>query len=142
MWLQGQQTLIRTAFHPLWRSYGHIFWGCFICKKCTNVRLSLLYFIQVVFEAEVRDGPNVAVAIDDISFLNCDLSNNPFPVGSTPFPGTTRAPCPIATDFQCGDGQCIPGDQLCDFITQCVNQMDELYCGKGHRSKVKYDYIH
>eukprot|EP00057_Strongylocentrotus_purpuratus_P018004 XP_011672478.1 PREDICTED: MAM and LDL-receptor class A domain-containing protein 1-like [Strongylocentrotus purpuratus] len=84
---------------------------------------------QVIIEAATGSGPDGAIAIDDISFSNCDLSDDPLPVGTTDPPPTTLAPCPVASDYQCGDGQCIPQDQVCDFITQCVSGRDERNCG-------------
>ena len=96
-----------------------------------------MHSTQVVFEAEVRDGPNAAVAIDDISFVGCDLSNNPsLPVGTTVLPPTTLEPCPNPLDFKCDDGQCIPEEHVCDFETQCNDETDERYCGKCQMSKV------
>ena len=107
-----------------------------------NILERFWFSLQVVFEAQVRDGPNAAVAIDDISFIGCDLSNNPtLPEGTTIPPPTTLEPCPNLDDFKCGDGQCVGQEQVCDFVTDCVNQMDELYCGKGQRSNVNISYV-
>eukprot|EP00057_Strongylocentrotus_purpuratus_P014711 XP_011669185.1 PREDICTED: MAM and LDL-receptor class A domain-containing protein 1-like [Strongylocentrotus purpuratus] len=91
--------------------------------------LIVLDNFQVVIEARVGEGPEAAIAIDDISFLNCDLSATPLPIGSTTPGPSTLAPCPNEDDFQCGDGQCVAGDDVCDFLTQCSNAMDERFCG-------------
>ncbi|XP_041460946.1 MAM and LDL-receptor class A domain-containing protein 1-like [Lytechinus variegatus] len=64
-----------------------------------NQIITVLDRYQVVIEAVTGGGPNGAIAIDDIAFSNCDLSNDPLPVGVTP-PPTTHSP-----DFIGGDGQ-------------------------------------
>ncbi|XP_071504491.1 MAM and LDL-receptor class A domain-containing protein 1-like [Diadema antillarum] len=84
---------------------------------------------QVVIQAVATTGPNAAIAIDDISFENCPLASNPLPQGSTTPVPTTLAPCPVSTDFQCGDGQCVSQDLVCDFKEHCTNGMDEKICG-------------
>ena len=37
-------------------------------------------------------------------------------------------------EFTCGNGQCIPGDQICDGRPDCRNQFDEDNC--KHRTKI------
>ncbi|XP_072182121.1 MAM and LDL-receptor class A domain-containing protein 1-like [Diadema setosum] len=83
---------------------------------------------QVVIQAVATTGPNAAIAIDDISFENCPLASNPLPHGSTTPVPTTLAPCPVSTDFQCGDGQCVSQGLVCDFKEHCTNGMDEKIC--------------
>lgn len=33
-------------------------------------------------------------------------------------------------EFYCGQGQCIPDNQVCDRTPQCSDQSDELNCGQ------------
>ena len=41
----------------------------------------------------------------------------------------------IALEIECGDEQCVPHEQVSDFVTYCVNQMDESIVRlKGQRS--------
>ncbi|XP_063956689.1 MAM and LDL-receptor class A domain-containing protein 1-like [Lytechinus pictus] len=94
-----------------------------------NRIISVQDTFQVIIEAVTGKGPDGVIAIDDISFSNCDLSNDALPPGTTLAPPTTPIPCPIPSDYQCGDGQCIPQDQVCDFIVQCSNGRDEQNCG-------------
>ncbi|XP_041467305.1 MAM and LDL-receptor class A domain-containing protein 1-like [Lytechinus variegatus] len=108
------------------RSYSNFASDSFI-----NIDESLIVLdnFQVIIEAKVGEGPEAAIAIDDVSFLNCDLSEDPLPIGSTTPGPSTLAPCPNEDDFQCGDGQCVREHEVCDFLTQCYNSMDERFCG-------------
>ncbi|XP_047128245.1 MAM and LDL-receptor class A domain-containing protein 1 isoform X1 [Hydra vulgaris] len=67
------------------------------------------------------------IAIDDISFTigcNPDMKATLDPTMVTPSP----PPGCKGGEFACGDGQCIPASQYCDFISHCKNDADEKRC--------------
>ena len=55
------------------------------------------------------------VALDDVGFRNC--GENELPV------------CNFA-EFTCGNGRCIPLDQVCDLVDHCWDGTDENDCGE------------
>ena len=66
---------------------------------------------QVIIEA-VRSIANTGyVAVDDISFEDCEL------------PPTNRS-C-SSKEFRCSRGTCIPEDRLCDIVDDCGDNTDE-----------------
>jgi hypothetical protein len=75
---------------------------------------------RVVFEARRGSNSKSDIAIDDITFMNCDPD--------LPNPNCDR------TGYRCNDGSCISHDQLCDFEKDCPNGEDEIEveCAKGY----------
>ncbi|KAK7479762.1 hypothetical protein BaRGS_00028942, partial [Batillaria attramentaria] len=67
---------------------------------------------QLVFDMQgYRNG---YVAVDDWSFINCGLRPSYIPPS-----------CDTSTHFQCGDGQCITMEQVCDLNADCCDGSDE-----------------
>uniref|UniRef100_A0A4W6FJB9 MAM and LDL receptor class A domain containing 1 n=1 Tax=Lates calcarifer TaxID=8187 RepID=A0A4W6FJB9_LATCA len=77
-----------------------------------EVFLGLLSNFQVVFRAKRGISYMGDVVIDDVSFLDC----------SPPLP--PDQPC-TPEQYACANGQCIPQDNLCDFINHCGDNSDE-----------------
>ena len=74
---------------------------------------------RVVFEAIRGSNTKSDIAIDDITFMNCD-------------PDLPHPNCDRFGDYRCSDGSCISRDQLCDFVEDCADGEDEIEveCGK------------
>ncbi|KAM8881350.1 MAM and LDL-receptor class A domain-containing protein 1 [Synchiropus picturatus] len=77
-----------------------------------EVFLGLLKSFQVVFRAKRGISYMGDVVIDDISFQDC---SPPLPSG---------LPCTLE-QYTCANGNCIPQDNLCDFINHCGDNSDE-----------------
>ncbi|KAM7390330.1 hypothetical protein PAMA_008482 [Pampus argenteus] len=90
---------------------------------------------QIVIEGTVGDDFNGDIAIDDLSFLDCDPYEGELPTANTTNPGvTTTAPtvqphsCPDG-GFACGAyGECVPQTKVCDFRQDCSDGSDEMTC--------------
>ncbi|KAG7165100.1 MAM and LDL-receptor class A domain-containing protein 2-like 1, partial [Homarus americanus] len=63
---------------------------------------------------KANHGPGATyLALDDIHFSQCA-------------PDTDE--CEVNTDFNCGDGSCVPLKDVCDAKYDCLNKMDEYQC--------------
>ena len=70
---------------------------------------------SIMIEGVVGQSYTSDVALDDVGFRNC--GENELPV------------CNFA-EFTCGNGRCIPLDQVCDLVDHCWDGSDENDCGK------------
>ncbi|KAM3593244.1 uncharacterized protein V6R79_008413 [Siganus canaliculatus] len=93
---------------------------------------------QILIEGTVGDDFSGDIAIDDLSFLNCELYEGDLPKPNTTTPVTTPIPtvkpdnCPDG-EFMCGTHrECIANNKVCDFRTDCSDGSDELDCVKDH----------
>ncbi|XP_069015480.1 MAM and LDL-receptor class A domain-containing protein 1 [Embiotoca jacksoni] len=92
---------------------------------------------QILIEGTVGDDFNGDIAIDDLSFLDCDPYEGELPKANTTTPAvTTPAPtvqphsCPEG-EFVCGThGECVPLSQVCNFKHDCSDGSDEMNCVK------------
>uniref|UniRef100_A0A3Q3L091 MAM domain-containing protein n=1 Tax=Mastacembelus armatus TaxID=205130 RepID=A0A3Q3L091_9TELE len=90
--------------------------------------LGLSNTFQVVFRAKRGISYMGDVVIDDVSFLDC----------SPPLP--TNQPC-TSEQYACANGQCIPQDNLCDFINHCGDNSDEdPYICKGSNGCCSFEF--
>ncbi|GFN85250.1 MAM and LDL-receptor class a domain-containing protein 2-like [Plakobranchus ocellatus] len=68
------------------------------------------------------------IAIDDISFRNCDF----------PQPGVS---CTARNTFKCGNGACVSSSQVCNFADDCGDSSDEddQLCSSYHKCNFETD---
>ncbi|XP_060920427.1 MAM and LDL-receptor class A domain-containing protein 1 isoform X3 [Labrus mixtus] len=93
-----------------------------------EVFLGLSNTFQVVFRVKRGISYMGDVVIDDVSFLRC----------SPPLP--PEQPC-TPEQYACANGQCIPEDNLCDFINHCGDQSDEdPYICKGFGLRCSFEF--
>lgn len=84
---------------------------------------------RIAIEAIRSMGPEGDVAIDDLTFSDsCSLGGNTTTSTSTPTMSPTTPGVCSDQQFQCGDLQCIPKEQICDFRPQCHDASDEQGC--------------
>uniref|UniRef100_A0A8C3AYV8 MAM and LDL receptor class A domain containing 1 n=1 Tax=Cyclopterus lumpus TaxID=8103 RepID=A0A8C3AYV8_CYCLU len=119
--------------HMLWVRYGAQ--GNLWHKK--TLYLSSARPFQILIEGTVGDDFNGDIAIDDLSFLECDPYDGELPTSNTTTPAvTTAAPtvqphsCPEG-EFVCGThGECVANSKVCDFRRDCSDGSDEENCVK------------
>ncbi|XP_068566038.1 MAM and LDL-receptor class A domain-containing protein 1 isoform X1 [Cebidichthys violaceus] len=128
---------LRTAAsgrgHMLWVRYGAQ--GNLWHRK--TLFLSSARPFQILIEGTVGDDFNGDIAIDDLSFLDCDPYDGELPTANTTTPTvTTPAPtvqphsCPDG-EFVCGaHGECVANSRVCDFRQDCSDGSDEEHCVK------------
>ncbi|KAJ4920097.1 hypothetical protein JOQ06_027963 [Pogonophryne albipinna] len=105
--------------HMLWVRYGDQ--GNLWHRK--TLYLTSARPFQIVIEGTVGDDFNGDIAIDDLSFLDCE----PHDV-TTPPPTVRPHVCPDG-QFACGSfRECVPDSKVCDFSLDCSDGSDELYC--------------
>ncbi|XP_040023689.2 MAM and LDL-receptor class A domain-containing protein 1 [Gasterosteus aculeatus] len=94
-----------------------------------EVFLGLLKNFQVVFRAKRGISYMGDVVIDDVAFVHC----------APPLP--SDRPC-TPEQYACGNGRCIPQDNLCDFINHCGDDSDEdanICVGFSGRCSFEFD---
>ncbi|XP_025085530.1 MAM and LDL-receptor class A domain-containing protein 2-like [Pomacea canaliculata] len=84
-----------------------------VWHNATALMPSCVSEFQLVFELQGLS--NGYAALDDYSFQNCGL------------PSMSSSPpvCNKLSEFQCGNGQCIPKGQVCDMQSDCCDNSDE-----------------
>nr|XP_054607469.1 MAM and LDL-receptor class A domain-containing protein 1 isoform X2 [Nothobranchius furzeri] len=91
---------------------------------------------QILIEGTVGDDFKGDIAIDDLSFLNCEKSDGELPslitpAVTTPPPTVLPHSCPEG-QFVCGAyGECVNFTQVCDFKHDCSDGSDEANCVKS-----------
>lgn len=119
--------------YMLWVRYGDQ--GDMWHRK--NIYINSLKPFQILIEGTVGDDFTGDIAIDDLSFLNCEPYDGELPKQNTTTPSlTTQAPsvqphtCPDGM-FACqSHGECVAHDKVCDFRHDCSDGLDELNCVK------------
>ncbi|KAM6908030.1 MAM and LDL-receptor class A domain-containing protein 1 isoform 1-T1 [Lycodopsis pacificus] len=119
--------------HMLWVRYGPQ--GNLWHRK--TLFLTSARPFQIVIEGTVGDDFNGDIAIDDLSFQDCDPYDGELPTANTTTPAvTTPAPtvqphsCPDG-EFVCGaHGECVANSKVCDFRRDCSDGSDEEGCVK------------
>ncbi|XP_028288906.1 MAM and LDL-receptor class A domain-containing protein 1 isoform X2 [Parambassis ranga] len=119
--------------HMLWVRYGDQ--GNLWHRK--TLYLNSARPFQILIEGTVGDDFNGDIAIDDLSFLDCEPYEGELPTVNSTTPGvTTTAPtiqphiCPDG-EFVCGAyGECVPLSQVCNFRHDCSDGSDETNCVK------------
>ncbi|XP_039982288.1 MAM and LDL-receptor class A domain-containing protein 1 [Xiphias gladius] len=114
----------RNVTHEVWSQTGNQGnkW------KRGEVFLGLSHDFQVVFRAERGISYMGDVVIDDVSFMYC----------SPPLPSVQ--PC-TPEQYACANGNCIPQDNLCDFINHCGDNSDEdPYICKGFSGRCSFEF--
>ncbi|CAN9506358.1 unnamed protein product [Ophioblennius macclurei] len=117
--------------HMLWVRYGDQ--GNLWHRK--TLYLSSVRPFQILIEGTVGDDFHGDIAIDDLSFLDCDLYDGELPKQNITVP-TVVAPTVQPhqcqeEEFACGTlKECIPIIQVCDFRQDCSDGSDELSCVK------------
>ncbi|XP_063768371.1 MAM and LDL-receptor class A domain-containing protein 1 isoform X2 [Eleginops maclovinus] len=117
--------------HMLWVRYGAQ--GNLWHRK--TLYLTSARPFQIVIEGKVGDDFNGDIAIDDLSFLDCEPHDGNLPDANTTIPAVTTPPptvpphiCPDG-QFACGSyRQCVPNSGVCDFRWDCSDGSDELNC--------------
>ncbi|XP_041824757.1 MAM and LDL-receptor class A domain-containing protein 1 [Melanotaenia boesemani] len=113
----------------LWAGYGDQ--GDFWHRKTLYLHSARPF--QILIEGTVGDDFTGDIAIDDLSFLHCELFDGALPSLINPAvtpPSTTVLPhsCPEG-QFVCGTyGECVPLCQVCDFKKDCSDGLDETNC--------------
>ncbi|XP_054622204.1 MAM and LDL-receptor class A domain-containing protein 1 isoform X4 [Dunckerocampus dactyliophorus] len=93
-----------------------------------EVFLGLSRDFQVVFRAKRGISYMGDVVIDDVSFVDC------------PPPLPSEVAC-TPEQYACGNGRCIPQDNLCDFIDHCGDDSDEdPYICKGFSGRCNFEF--
>uniref|UniRef100_A0A8C4F4A5 MAM domain-containing protein n=1 Tax=Dicentrarchus labrax TaxID=13489 RepID=A0A8C4F4A5_DICLA len=119
--------------HMLWVRYGDQ--GNLWHRK--TLYLNSARPFQILIEGTVGDDFNGDIAIDDLSFLNCNpyegelpTANNTTPAVTPPAPTVQPHSCPDG-EFVCGaHGECVANSKVCDFRQDCSDGSDELNCVK------------
>ncbi|XP_047424790.1 MAM and LDL-receptor class A domain-containing protein 1 isoform X2 [Mugil cephalus] len=118
--------------HMLWVRYGDQ--GNLWHRK--TLYLNSARPFQILVEGTVGDDLNGDIAIDDLSFLDCDpyeelpTANTTTPVVTTAAPTIQPHICPEG-EFACGaHKECVPLGQVCDFRHDCSDGSDEDNCVK------------
>ncbi|XP_068438273.1 MAM and LDL-receptor class A domain-containing protein 1 [Clinocottus analis] len=119
--------------HMLWVRYGTQ--GNLWHRK--TLYLTSARPFQILIEGTVGDDFNGDIAIDDLSFLECEPYDGELPTSNTTTPAvTTAAPtvqphsCPDG-EFVCGThGECVANSKVCDFRRDCSDGSDEENCVK------------
>uniref|UniRef100_A0A8C9YZL1 MAM and LDL receptor class A domain containing 1 n=1 Tax=Sander lucioperca TaxID=283035 RepID=A0A8C9YZL1_SANLU len=119
--------------HMLWVRYGDQ--GNLWHRK--TVYLSSARPFQILIEGTVGDDFNGDIAIDDLSFLDCEPYEGEFPTANTTNPAVTT-PAPTVQPHSCPDrefvcvahGECVANSKVCDFRRDCSDGSDELNCVK------------
>uniref|UniRef100_A0A665X318 MAM and LDL receptor class A domain containing 1 n=1 Tax=Echeneis naucrates TaxID=173247 RepID=A0A665X318_ECHNA len=119
--------------HMLWVRYGDQ--GNLWHRK--TLYLNSVRPFQILIEGTVGDDFNGDIAIDDLSFLNCDPYEGELPTPNTTVPQVTT-PAPTVKpnncldgEFACGaHGECVPQSKECDFRLDCSDGSDEINCVK------------
>ncbi|XP_031706231.1 MAM and LDL-receptor class A domain-containing protein 1 isoform X1 [Anarrhichthys ocellatus] len=127
------RTITSGRGHMLWVRYGPQ--GNLWHRK--TLFLTSARPFQIVIEGTVGDDFNGDIAIDDLSFLDCDPYDGELPTANTTTPAvTTPAPtvqphsCPDG-EFVCGaHGECVANSKVCDFRRDCSDGSDEENCVK------------
>uniref|UniRef100_A0A3B3XWB3 MAM domain-containing protein n=1 Tax=Poecilia mexicana TaxID=48701 RepID=A0A3B3XWB3_9TELE len=115
----------------LWAKYGNQ--GNLWHRK--TMYLHSAHPFQILIEGTVGDDFEGDIAIDDLSFLDCQLFHGELPSPITP-PLTTPAPTAIPNNcpegqFVCGThSECVLLSQVCDFKQDCSDGSDETNCVK------------
>ncbi|XP_075308407.1 MAM and LDL-receptor class A domain-containing protein 1 [Odontesthes bonariensis] len=115
----------------LWTGYGDQ--GNLWHKKTLYIHSAQSF--QILIEGTVGDDFKGDIAIDDISFLDCEPCDGELPslitpAVTTPAPTVLPHSCPEG-QFVCGThGECIPLSQVCDFKHDCSDGLDETNCVK------------
>ncbi|KAM4687798.1 MAM and LDL-receptor class A domain-containing protein 1 [Discoglossus pictus] len=119
-----------TRGQLLWQAFGNK--GNRWIKKVLQLNSSQPF--QLLIMGTVGDGFTGDIAIDDLSFLGCELYNGVLPTWSPlPLQTSAIATLPIhnctSEEFVCrSTGQCIPITKICDFKPDCSDNSDELRC--------------
>ncbi|XP_076017204.1 MAM and LDL-receptor class A domain-containing protein 1 [Genypterus blacodes] len=118
--------------HMLWVRYGNQ--GNLWHGK--TLYLNSARPFQILIEGKVGDDFNGDIAIDDLSFLDCEPYDGKLPSVTPTLPPVTSAPtvqphtCPDG-EFVCGArGECVPQSKVCDFRLDCSDGSDETSCVK------------
>uniref|UniRef100_A0A671VVP0 MAM and LDL receptor class A domain containing 1 n=1 Tax=Sparus aurata TaxID=8175 RepID=A0A671VVP0_SPAAU len=99
--------------------------------------LSSVKPFQILIEGTVGDDFNGDIAIDDLSFLDCEPYEGELSTPNTTAP-TVTPPAPTVQPHSCPDGQfvcaahgeCVANHKVCDFRRDCSDGSDELSCAK------------
>ncbi|TNN57956.1 MAM and LDL-receptor class A domain-containing protein 1 [Liparis tanakae] len=122
------RTTTSSRGHMLWVRYGAQ--GNLWHRK--TLYLSSARPFQILIEGTVGDDFNGDIAIDDLSFLECEPYDGELPTSNTTTPAVTTAPptaqphsCPDG-EFVCGThGECVANGKVCDFRRDCSDGSDE-----------------
>lgn len=85
-------------------------------------------FFDYEILVEVEIGTSGNIAIDDLYLYPDDCSV----ISTTPSPDS---------EFNCGDGQTVSYGQVCDFIQDCANGMDEILCANCKFDETNCQFI-
>ncbi|CAG5896220.1 unnamed protein product [Menidia menidia] len=90
---------------------------------------------QILIEGTVGDDFLGDIAIDDLSFLDCERLDGELPsliapAVTTPAPTVVPSSCPQGQFVCATPGECVPLSQVCDFRRDCSDGLDESSCVK------------
>ncbi|KAG1666095.1 MAM and LDL-receptor class A domain-containing protein 1 [Nymphon striatum] len=117
--------LFRLWVHYI-TGFSILFSVAHVLKNCCKTGNDNLYHFVIITAESVKF---VKVIIDDISLSSaCAPANESYKIPGEASPTKTTDKC-APDGFQCRNGNCYTREQRCNFVDDCHDNTDELFCG-------------